>query len=187
MCTEGRNSHNLRGRLLFGSLLVLLLIFLAGCGGGGGGDDEFIGAAIVNISASPKTIDTGDRIQVRIRIEEVHETGIALKVRYPEGLLFVNDSTKIETSDEEREVAPTTHVTDDNETYLVYYLDPDDLGENNRGELTFELEGVDSVNDGKIEVDPDVNDPDIPDASEFNVDSPEFSADADVKVTVEDM
>lgn len=172
--------------LLRYTFLVPALLVLTSCGGGGGGGDDFIGAARAEISASPREVDSGDRVQVRIRIQEVHENGIALKVRFPAGLEYVADSSTLEVDDAERTIAPTELETVEEQVYLVYYLSQADMGDDEQGELIFQLEGRTEVDDGEIEVDPDVDDPDVSNSTEFNVETPEFGAEDSVFITVVD-
>lgn len=175
--------HLLRRSLTLAVLAVAP--FLSSCGGGGGGGDSFIGAARVSINVSPSTIDTGDRMEVVVRITDVHPNGILLKFRYPSGLSYVPNSALLLVNDEEVDIGPQKNQTKDNSSYLVYFLSQAQFDEDYRGEVVFQLAGVKSFSEGEVEVDADVNDPLINDDDEFVLDSPEFGAEdaAGVRVT----
>lgn len=176
------------------SLLPLLTFALASCGGGGGGGGEgdFVGAARVSISSSPREIDSGDRTLVSIRLSDVHENGIAVKIRYPSGLRYVPSTSFLMVGERELDVSPSVNATDEKEdlTYLVFYLSQSQFrrssqrynGEN--GVLTVQLEGRDTVVEGEIEVDPDVDDPAEDNAIEFDLTSPEFVSEASSSISV---
>lgn len=166
---------------------------LAGCGSsGGGGGEDFVGAANVSVRSSPRRIDSGDRAQVDIELSEVHENGIAVKVRYATGLRYVPGSAFLLIGDRELDVSPTANITDDKEdlTYLVFYLSQSQFRRSNReyngeaGTLRIQLEGRDTIVDGEIEVDPDVDDPAENNAMEFDIASPEFVSEASASISV---
>jgi hypothetical protein len=163
------------GTVKFAVGLVACLT-LIGCGGGGGGgsDDTFSGAALVAISSTPSEIDAGDRTKLVIDISQVHPDGIALKLRFPDGLRYVANSSVVVVNDNESDSGPAVNVSKDGYVYLVYYFTKARFGENSSGELQIELEGVTGISDGDIEVDADVDDPLISNSSEFSVDNPEF-------------
>lgn len=173
---------------------TLLSSITAGCGGGGGGggDTTYSGAANVSIKASPSKIDTGSRTQVSIDISDVVESGIALKIRYPTGLKYVASSAFLYVGEKEIDLTPTinTDVTKDDETYLVFYMPQAQFkrsGQDYEGDqatMRLQLEGREAVQDGKIEVDPDVDDPAEDNASEFDVDTPEFEAEDSTSIEV---
>jgi hypothetical protein len=173
---------------------TLLSSITAGCGGGGGGggDTTYSGAANVSIKASPSKIDTGSRTQVSIDISDVVEGGIALKIRYPIGLKYVPSSAFLNVGEKELDLTPTINVdvTKDDETYLVFYMKQSQFkrsGDQYEGEqatMVLLLEGREAVQEGAIEVDPDVDDPAEDNASEFNVDTPEFEAEDSTPIEV---
>jgi hypothetical protein len=170
---------NTRTRAVGLCILVGCIFLLSACGGSGGGDDEFVGAAIVNISATPDKIDTGDRTRVSVDITNVHSTGTALKIKFPDGLEYVSDSSFLIVDGDELNIGPTVNAPGDGGIYLVYYLSQTLFGDEGeeKGELRLELEAREIVHDGKIEVDPDVDDPNIDNADEFDINNPEFYAD----------
>ena len=153
------------------------------CGGGGGGGG-FIGAAIVSLSTSPNSIDTGDRSQVKTEISEVHENGIILKFRYPTGLTYVSDSSFLVVGSTRIDVGPSVNRGDGTHIYLVYFFDADIFRSGRAGTFTFELEARSEVTDGSVEVDPDVDDPEINNDNEFDLDNPEFRSESDSFIEV---
>lgn len=156
-------------------LAIMLGTSFSGCGGGGGGgDDTFIGAALVAVTSAPSEIDAGDRTQVTVDISQVHPDGIALKLRFPDGLRYVLDSSTLIINENKVDASPTVNLSKDGFVYLVYYFSKARFGEKAEGQLQIELEGVTGVSDGEIEVDADVDDPLIPNSSEFSIDNPEF-------------
>jgi hypothetical protein len=167
-------------------LVALSPLSLSGCGGGGGGDDtgDFSGAANVSLSVNPSTIDSGDRTFVRLELSDVHPNGIALKIRYPQGLVYVPNSGTLVVDEKETAIKPRVNaVTPDEESvYLVFYL-PQKLfrraGQEYSGEpgtVELQLVGKLAVQDGLVEVDADVDDPGVADTLEFNISKPEFLA-----------
>lgn len=169
-------------------LLGLALIaapLLSGCGGGGGGGgDDFIGAAQLSMTASPRRIDTGDRTEVRIDISRLHPNGIALKIRFPAGLDYVTSSSVLEVDDTDIDVTPSINQEKASDVYLVYYISPEQIEEEATGVLLFELEGKKELKEGSIEVDADVDDPEIDNATEFDIDKPQFGAEQEVTIEV---
>jgi hypothetical protein len=161
-------------------------------GGGGGGGEDFVGAATVAIRLQPSTIDSGDRTQVTIDIGDVHENGIALKVRFPDGLRYVPGSAALDVNDDDTKLTPSVNalVEDDNSIYLVFYLsqslfrrgEAEYRGE--MGSLKLQLEGRTVVRDGKVQVDADVDDPQESNETEFTLSNPEFAAEDEASIRV---
>ena len=199
-------------RYLPGLVLLLILSVLPGCGGGGGGGDdgeEELNAADVSISVSPDSIDAGDRVRVRTSVSNVNADGVLLKFRYPAGLAFVAGSASVAVEGRESAVAPQFQATTTESqslrasatptptpasvryTYLVFILGRDLFtrpGEPYSGEagtVSFLLEGVGLVEDAAIGVDPDLNDPAIPDYAKFDADTPMFEPESEVGVSVQ--
>lgn len=172
--------------LVAASLVVPLsaIVLLAGCGGGGGGSNDgsggnFVGAAVVEIDASPKTIDTADRTQLRVQISDVHEDGIYLKIKFPEGLRFVANSSVLTVNGGETDLAPIVNSAAENGVYLVYSFDQDDFGRDLEGELRLQLEAIDELAGGLIEVDADVRT-----EQAFDIENPNFGAEDGVEIEV---
>lgn len=163
---------------------ITALSLSTGCGGGGGGG--FVGAARVFLDASPNKVDTGDRVSVETRIEELHENGIALKFRYPVGLDYVASTSFLRVDGETIDVGPTENVRVEDYRFLVFYLGEPEFGEERDGTLTFELEASAEIPEGQIEVDPDVDDINVSNTTEFNRNDPEFRAEDATDIEVVD-
>lgn len=174
--------------LLSAALLagVAVAIPLTGCGGGGGGSDSstFSGAATVSLDLTPSTIDSGDETLVKAWVGDVHQSGIALKFRFPSGLRYVPESATLTVGEKEVDIKPRNNVltTDEKSTYLVFFISqrlfrqPSQEYNGEPGLVQLRLVGKSLVNEGLVEVDADVNNPDVPDPVEFNVSKPEFTA-----------
>ncbi|MFM1848335.1 MAG: hypothetical protein RL417_1809 [Pseudomonadota bacterium] len=171
---------------LFRALLVASLVSTSGCGGGGGGGDDFFGAAIVDIGASPRDIDTGDRMVVRAFLSSVNDDGLMLKFRFPKELRYVLDSARLIVDEDDRDATPQVSVTVDNDSFLVFFLAQSDFNDDANGMVEFQLEADDELSNGEVEVDPDVDDPLIDDDTEFDPENPEFGAEAAVSISVRD-
>lgn len=158
---------------------------VAGClGGGGGGGGDFVGAAQVSITTQPRTLDAGDRTEVTSYISEVHEDGIALKYKYPAELKYVSDSALLIDDNVENDISPGFESTVDGDTYLVFFLSQKRFGKDRSGIVTFQLRAREEVAGKAIEVDADVDDPLVPNSSEFDKKDPLFSAEDQVDIEV---
>ena len=169
-----------------------------GCGGGGGGGDSFVGAAEVNLTVSPNSIDTNDRARVTIRIKNVIDNGILLKVRFSPKLSYAVNTSKLKLDNEDTTTPSEPTVTAESSSwkYLVFFLSRAQFGDTSNGSstsdqtasepasLTFEIIGNGKLVDGIIEADADVNDPTVPDSQEFNVSSPGFESQSDASIQV---
>ena len=178
-----------RASLISSALVALVLLGLSlsacGGGGGGGGGDGFQGAAKVDMSISPSSIDAGDRTLVKTKLSDIHENGISLKFRYPEGLRYIANTAVLFVDDDEYEIDPNFQVTNETDgTYLVFLLAQEQFNEDLKGTVEFELEGRDEVKAGKIEVDPDVDDTQLPDSQEFDPAAPEFQPEDSATINV---
>lgn len=176
-------------------LLCSLTAVLSGCGGGGGGgggSSDFVGAAQVSINATPSEIDSGDRTLVETEVSKVHEDGIALKIRFPESLRYVPDSAFLYINKKEIDLTPTVNQVSAEErtVYLVFYLKqslfakPGQKYEGEGGTVRLQLEGIKALEEGKIEVDADVDDPKENNATEFDINAPEFVAEDEAFIAV---
>ncbi len=170
--------------LISTALLFASLVPLSNCGGGGGDDEEFIGAAQVSLQVSPHKIDTGDRTELKIDISRIHQNGIALKIKFPKGLEYVPSSSFLTVREQDEDVSPTVNQGKESDVYLVYYITKDQIGRDDFATLFLELEGTDGVEDGSIEIDPDVDDPAIDNAVEFNIDEPQFGSEEEASIEV---
>lgn len=193
-------SFNIKGFMVSSSifknsLIAFSLVAAIGCGGGGGGGggaDEFVGAARVSVRCSPQNIDSGDRTQVSITLSQVHENGIAVKVRFPVGLKYVPSSSFLKVGERELDASPAVNATSETEemNYVVFYLTQGQFSRTTQeyageaGTLLIQLEGRKTVTDGEIEVDPDVDDPAEDNSTEFDITSPEFISEASASISV---
>ncbi len=180
------------------SLLGIFLVtsFVAsvvGCGGGGGDDSsDFSGAATVSLKLTPSQLDSGDRTLVSVEVGDVHPNGIALKFRYPDGLVYVPKSSVLIVDEDGSRISPRVNVasTDGGSTYLVYYLPQKlfrrakEIYSGEPGTVQFQLVGKSAVTDGLVEVDADVDDANVDNATEFNVAIPEFLAEDQQTISV---
>jgi hypothetical protein len=177
-----RNITQLR---LFQCVISSVLLCLSACGGGGS-DNDFVGAALLNVDTTPQRIDPGNRTQTTVYIYDVHQNGIFLKVKYPAGLKYASQSSKLEINGRIITVFPNNIVAtaDNSSNFLVYVLGKDEFNEAEYGILRFQLEGVKELQNGDIEVDADVDDPQIQNSKEFNVAEPAFNGEDKVSITV---
>lgn len=165
--------------------LFSLVTYTACGGGGGGGTSDFQGAARVFIEASPVKIDTGDRMQIRIDISDIHPDGILLKIKFPVGLRYVLSSSNFSTNNETFDATPIFNVRGKEDSrFLVYSVNRSSFGERERGKLNFELQGIAETPNGEIQVDPDVNNPLIANSDEFKANNPDFSPEDGLGVAV---
>ena len=169
----------MKKNLLF--LAALSILTACGGGGGGGGDLPSFGAADVSIDASPRNIDVGDRSTVEVQIRSPHPEGINLKVRFPDAVSYVPESTKLILGKDSVSINPGVRVTESGQSYVVYYLPLNAFGEDERGTLVFELKGVSRGNELKIAVDPDVGSDQSPPFDPLN---PEFESEASLQIEV---
>ena len=172
----------------------LLATSLSGCGGGGGSDSDssFSGAASVSLDLSPSSIDTGDRTLVQLWVGDVHDNGVAIKLRYPSGLSYVTGTAKVVVDEDEVSIKPTVNVrtADRSTTYLVFFVpqklfrESDEPYQGQARLIQLQLVGKTLVQEGLVEVDVDVNDARVADTEEFTVAKPEFVAADQQSITV---
>ena len=184
----------MRASLMLPLLALSLAASLVGCGGGGGDDSsDFSGAATVSLSLAPSDIDSGDRTLVSVYVGDVHANGIALKFRYPDGLVYVPKSSMLVVDEKEIKISPRVNVTstDGGSTYLVYFLSQKlfkrvkEVYNGEPGTVQFQLVGKSAITDGLVEVDADVDDTNVDNDTEFNVATPEFLAEDMQSITVQ--
>lgn len=170
--------------------ILLFVPLLVGCGGGGGGSDRIPFAAFVNLQVSPENIDTGNRMLVRVDIQEVHPDGVIIKVRYPRGLDYFRGTSLLRAGGKVIDVDPTVNsrsrVTDEELDYLVFFFPRSLFDLNGLGTLLFELSAISAVETGLIEIDADINNRQVDDDNEFDLKNPDFSPDDTVDITVTD-
>lgn len=159
--------------------VIFASILFAACGGGGGGD-SFVGAGNIQLRIGPDKIDTGDRTLVELKFDNTHPDGVTIKVRYPDGLQYVADTSFLTIDGKDIDIGPDFELEGDVDgtTFLIFIINDDDL-KDNRGEITFELQGISATDeDSVIEVDIDVLNP------FFSADSAEFDAEDEKDITV---
>jgi hypothetical protein len=183
-----KNRYNLLYLIL--SILFSISILSCGLGGGGGGGGNELIAADVSISADPIEIDSGDRSRISVFLSDVKEDGVLLKFRYSNKFAYVRNSSTLVIDGHEFTVSASAEDTVgaalSGETYLVYDLPHSLFGESDNGEIRLVIEGLAKINNGKIEVDADFNDPNQTIAQKFNILSPEFEPKDFVKISVVD-
>lgn len=169
------------------SLIFAVSVLSCGLGGGGGGGGDELVAADVSIVASPRQIDSGDRIRVTIFMSDIKEDGLLLKLRYSSRLAYVRNSSTVTVDGDNVSVNPGANETiNNNLTYLVYDLPHSTFGDNDNAQIELILEGQGRLSEGEIEVDADFNDPSQSFSQKFSVLSPEFDPKAFVRVTIND-
>jgi len=172
------------------SVLVFFLFFFSslvvGCGGGGGGGG-YAGSGRVDLSLEPNRIDVGDRTRISVQISEVNPDGALLKLHIPDALSYVSNTGVLSVGGQDFDVAPDIDVLGDSQDrYLVFFFLQSDFGDGRSGRLRLELQADASVADGYIEVDIDVDDPDVNNLLEFSIDDPRFQVDQAKQIIVED-
>ena len=165
-------------------LLALCLVALTSCGGSGSGSIDFVGAANVRVEATPSTIDTGDRMRVRVRISDTNFNDLIIKIRYPDNLIYVPATATIQYLDDPEDATPNFNLSDDGETYLVFFFDADDFEGLDEATLEFQLRGLSILREGDLEVDADVDDPLINNDREFDISQPEFTPEDSVSIKI---
>ena len=161
-------------------LALTSLVLLSSCGGSSGGGDDFFGAGRTAIQVTPNRIDVGDRMRVRVWLEDAIEDGVALKIRFPDALDYVPDTGALITHRDDRTVPrdPDVDVKINGVNYLVWYITVNQLDENRDGLIEFQLVGRDRVREGKVAVDADVIDPLVDIEDQFDPEDPEFQVEA---------
>lgn len=165
--------------------LVACLILTSACGSSGGGGDDFVGAGRASITASPSSIDTADRTLVVIKLSQIAETGIGLKIRFATALEYVPDSASITANNQSSALNPLFNESPDGEDqYMAFFLSAAQFGPKAEGEIRLELVGREELDSGKIEIDADVDDPAVPNLDEFDPANPNFTSEADASIDI---
>lgn len=164
-------------------LIGIMAILFSGCGGGGGSGGDFQEPANVDIEATPKDIYIGGRTLVRTFIDNVHTDGVVIKFRFPKGLNYVKESSRLYIAGGDVDVGPTNSGTKDTSNYLVYVFSKDVFGDFS-GELDFQLEAGEGIGSAKIEVQPAFRNPALPDSQQFSIKDPKFGTDIYVQIFV---
>jgi hypothetical protein len=162
------------------SLTLIVLFFVAlslsgfGCNGGGG--ESFSGTAYVRVSAEPSEIDIGDSVFVDIKVDDFKKDSFFLKIRFPAGLRYIPTSSFLRISGKDVERDPNLNFTNtqENKTYLVYFISKSELDNSDNTRVTFDLVGDERISKGDIEVDADIDDPNVANDIEFDPADPQF-------------
>jgi hypothetical protein len=170
-------------------ILFALTSVITACGGGGGGGSTSTpnDPGALSLWIERGKIDSGDLCHVRVDIREPNSNGVILKIRFPTSIKYSEGSAVLFAGDDgARWVTPTFSETVDTFRYLIFFLRarPGDLG----GHLALELDvkGIKGDRNASIAVDLDNNDPNVPDAREFDPRRPRFSALEERGITITD-
>ncbi len=167
----------------------VLLFSLVSCGGGGGGSESGsdTGIAQMSLKVDPTSIDSGDFMEIAISLNDIIENEFILKIRYPRALTYQTDSAYLE-FEEGPVIAidPKNNQRTTDHEYNVFFLNRERFGARARGTLKLLVKGATALEDGAVEADLDLNDPDVTDSREFNIDNPLFTAVVAVGVEVND-
>ena len=171
-------------RLIKYSVIIISLVAISGCGSSS--NDGFFGAAFVEVDASPNSIDIGDATFVTVRVEDVDDDSIFLKVRFPEGLSYLRGSGQIRVGGEEfsREPDLVFSQEEENKNFIVFFLSRQEFQDRDESIVSFDLVGISRVSESDIEVDPDIDDPNIDNQSEISFDDPKFQSEDSVRIQV---
>lgn len=143
-------------------LSIMFCLLLASCGGGGGGPDASASSAQavrdITLSASPRVIDTGEHILIRVSLFDIDREGIYLKIRYPSSLSIIPDKTVMESDQggRGRYYDAREYILDES-AMLVFDLPYTFVDNIRNATFEFRLRGLYPVEEGEIEVDVDVH------------------------------
>ena len=152
---------------LLSSALILCCL---GCGSGGGGHDIPDELAKLDLKVDPQVIDSGDATRLVVDISNLQESVWTLKIRFPAGLAYIENSSFYVVGDNTIAVSPKHYVSTETDSFLVFYPTQNIFEPYGSGVLMLRLEGVRNVPDGLIAVDADIYDPDC-DAADPQFDS----------------
>ncbi len=171
--------------ILRGVLIITGCLSLSSCGTGKK-DGRFGGTAYVDVSNEPSTIDVGDATFVTVRVDDIEDDAFFLKIRFPTGLEYLLGSSFIESNGEDFPREPDRSFTNnaDRKNYIVYFISKAEIDNEKNTRITFDLVGTSRVSDGRVEVDPDIDNPNIPNEREFDTQNPQLEAEADSFVRV---
>lgn len=165
--------------------IFLLANFSLGCGGGGGSDNSG-NPANVYLDVYPSTIDSGDRINVNVRIEDAYSIdndGVLLKIRYSSSLTYITNSAVYfgDGKATGEDLVPYIAYSDETTYLIITIRPPGDTSAD--GVISFQLEGKYAVSNGLIEVDVDRE---VKRSSQvdFSVSNPQFTPLVQTKVNV---
>lgn len=155
----------------------MLPFILAGCDIAGGGGSDPYEPASVSVDVSPYAIDSGDNTTVTVDYWKNTDDDFVIKVRYPVNIKYVLDSSTLEVKGKVLDAGPDVAFQDEESGYLAYFIDRSKAPRASQGKLTFVMQGLtDLQTGGKVEVDVDLDDPDVPDKEEFSSTEIKFTA-----------
>jgi hypothetical protein len=159
---------------------------ITGCGSGGSDSSAFGGTAFVSVSASPNLIDVGDQTFVKIEVGDISNESFFLKVRFPPSLSYIAGTSFIEVDgkDVRRDPERIFYNEDERKNYLIYFLEKAEIDNEKDTRVTLNLVGEERLSSGKIEVDPDIDNPNIPNNEEFDPANPQFGAETETDIEV---
>jgi len=165
-------------------LFTFISLFAVGCGGSG--NDGFFGAAFVDVEAAPRLIDIGDATFVTVRVEDVDDDSIFLKVRFPVGLAYLKGSSQLRVKGEEIPREPDLIFTQAQESknYIIYFLSRSEFQDRDESIVSFDLVGESRISKGDIEVDADIDNENIDNGSEISFSDPKFQTEDNVEIQV---
>ena len=164
--------------------LLLVILATASCGGGGGGGSDPYYPGEVSLQATPTSVDTGDRVAVKVQVVNPNTRGVVVKVRFPAELSYVTRTSflKVDGVAARREPDKKGTSSADSKYYLVYIMPQSELGNDQFGEITLALRADTKSDSAKIEVDIDIVDPSK--SSQFELSAPEFTAQDDTDIHI---
>ncbi len=168
-------------------LCFILITGIAGCGGGGGGGGKGGNPADVSMRVFPDSIDSGDRIEVTLNLSNIDffdQEYVVVKLRYPSGLSYVQDSTILKTNNAKENFTSQFFSLErnaDESTYLVTTLTEANLKGATNIEISTFLEGMLPIESGIVAVDVDHSDPE---RVRFDISNPQFTSLKEKRVKV---
>jgi hypothetical protein len=173
--------------LLFATMTGSIVILGAACGGGGGGGGPQSSNDRGDISLSLETsaVDSGDLFSARVEIYNPNPNGVILKIRFPTTIRYSRNSAVLFPNEEdERPISPSFETMDEEFRYLVFILSNDEIRFGDYSALELNLKASLPDSSAFVSVDIDNNDPNIPDAREFDEKRPQFYAVDEVEIEI---
>jgi hypothetical protein len=173
--------------LLFATMTGSIVILGAACGGGGGGGGPQSSNDRGDISLSLETsaVDSGDLFSARVEIYNPNPNGVILKIRFPTTIRYSRNSAVLFPNEEdERPISPSFETMDEEFRYLVFILSNDEIRFGDYSALELNLKASLPDSSAFVSVDIDNNDPNIPDAREFDEKRPQFDAVDEVEIEI---
>lgn len=164
---------------------VVILGAACGGGGGGGGPQSSNDRGDISLSLETSSVDSGDLFRARVEIYNPNPNGVILKIRFPTTIRYSRNSAVLFPNEEdERPVTPSFETTDEEFRYLVFLLSNDEIRYGDYSALELNLKASLPDRSAFVSVDIDNNDPNIPDAREFDKKRPQFDAVDEVEIEI---